>query len=166
MINKFSDMLNSHDCPTLDQRKPLVTRSEDEAMTRSGDGYGLEGCNDLARHPILSPENYTEFCKLVDDVGLLKISAEATATIKFGNLGIRNFQECTRWVRANYADARYGLLIDPLTLLDRLFGDDKVNPITHLKTMESMSKLNIETGAESSALTSLKYPRPRMFHKG
>ncbi|KAI2509118.1 hypothetical protein MHU86_5237 [Fragilaria crotonensis] len=113
----------------------------------------------------LRPPIGSQFRQLVEDVGLLKVSAEATS-IKFGNLGIRNLQECSTWVKKNYPDARYGLVIDPLTLLDRLFGDDEVDPITQLKTMESMSKLNIETGAESSALTSLRHPRPRMFHKG
>jgi hypothetical protein len=58
-----------------------------------------------------------KLCKVVDDVGSLKMSAEATA-VKFGNLGIRNLKECTRWMEEFYVEGKYGLIIDPLTLLD------------------------------------------------
>ncbi|KAI2510144.1 hypothetical protein MHU86_4311 [Fragilaria crotonensis] len=169
MVNRFSEMLNSNkELPTAD-RSPRSRHDADESSmgfdTVPGSGVQPTTVHSLSDHPILTPENYKKFRQLVEDVGLLKVSAEATS-IKFGNLGIRNLQECSTWVKKNYPDARYGLVIDPLTLLDRLFGDDEVDPITQLKTMESMSKLNIETGAESSALTSLRHPRPRMFHKG
>jgi hypothetical protein len=119
----------------------------------------------LLVHPILTAENYRAFRQLVEDVGVLKISAEATA-IKFGNLGLRNLQECSRWVDLNFSEARYGLVVDPLILLDRIFGNDEVDPMTQLKTLESRLKLNIETGAEASAITSLSPSRPRIFHSG
>ena len=119
----------------------------------------------LKDYPILAPGNYKKFCQLVDDVGALKLTTETTA-VKFGNLGIRNLQECSRWVTANFSEERYGLVVDPLNLLDRLFGDDQVDPLTQLKTMESRMKLNIDTGAESSSITSMGHLRPRIFHDG
>ena len=167
MVNRFSEMLNDDDLLHDERGPPRGRRDVNERSSNDTPSSETLGRSSLSTtdHPILSPENYKKFCQLMDDVGLLKITAEATA-VKFGNLGIRNLQECSRWVKDHYTEARYGLVIDPLTLLDRLFGDDEVDPITQLKTMESMAKLHIETGAESSALTSLRHPRPRMFHKG
>jgi hypothetical protein len=160
MVGKFSAMQTDTDEVT-EVRTP--TRREREAIDK--DEQGAIRAADLIEYPILTSDSYEKLCKVVDDVCLLKMSAEATA-IKFGNLGIRNLQECTRWMKDFYVDAKYGLVIDPLTLLDRLFGDDAVDPITQLKTMDTMSKLNIDTGGESSALTSLKHARPRIFHTG
>lgn len=126
----------------------------------------LTAVEDLsASHPILTAENYRAFRQVIEDVSVLKISAEATA-IKFGNLGLRNLQECSRWVVENFSEARYGLVVDPLILLDRIFGNNEVDPMTQLKTLESRLKLNIETGAEASAITSLSHSRPRIFHSG
>jgi hypothetical protein len=134
---------------------------EDKIPVPEGSGTRVDSMS----HPILSSEVYPKFLKLIEDVGVLKLSAE-TSNVKFGNLGLRNLQECSRWVATNYSDARYGLIIDPLTLLDRIFGDDEVDPMTQLKTLESRLKLNIETGAESSSITSLGHSRPRIFHAG
>ena len=62
---------------------------------------------------------------LVADVGLLKVCSEDKA-IKFGGLGMRTLQECTVWIEANFKNLRYGLMMDPLLMLDRIFGADDV----------------------------------------
>lgn len=163
MVDRFSAMQTEVTVEASVDR-PVNRRNASESVTTE-DVQGAIRPGDLIDYPILTRDSYMKLCKVVDDVGLLKMSAEATA-VKFGNLGIRNLKECTRWMEEFYVEGKYGLIIDPLTLLDRLFGDDAVDPITQLKTMDTMSKLNIDTGGESSALTSLKHARPRMFHTG
>lgn len=118
-----------------------------------------------SHHPMLTEENFRKFMEMVEDVGVLKLTAESSA-IKFGSLGLQNLQECSKWASKNFPDNRYGLIIDPLILLDRIFGNDDVDPMTQLKTLESRAKLNIDTGAEASSITSLGHPRPRIFHSG
>ena len=59
---------------------------------------------------ILSKARYKEYRKMVADVGILKGSAEST-TIKFGNLGLRNLQECGQWIAKNFEDAIVSLSI-------------------------------------------------------
>ena len=110
-------------------------------------------------------ENFKMFDKVAEDVNVLKVASEV-AVVKFGNLGIRNLQECSQWVEENFPPKRYGILIDPLILLDRIYGNDEVDPITHLKEWESRQKLNIDSGSEQTSLTSMSYRRPRMFHSG
>jgi hypothetical protein len=136
-------------------------RFEENPISRDTESAAM----DPNEHPILAPGNYKKFCQLLEDVGALKLTTETTA-IKFGNLGIRNLQESSPWVALNFSEERYGLVVDPLNLLDRLFGDDQVDPLTQLKTMESRMKLNIDTGAESSSITSMGHLRPRIFHDG
>ena len=103
--------------------------------------------------------------QLVDDVRSLKSGSEETS-IKFGNLGFRNIHECSRWIEENFSCMRYGLIMDPLVMLERIYGDDEVDAVSLLKTLESRLKLKIETGAEASALNALRHSRPRIFHKG
>ena len=80
---------------------------------------------------------------------------------------MRKLQERNRWVSENYSDMKYGLMIDPLVLLERIAGGSEKDPMPHLKTLEARKKLNADTGAESSAVTSLRHSwRPRTFHEG
>jgi hypothetical protein len=102
---------------------------------------------------------------LVKDVGLLKASAEDTS-IKFAHLGLRNLNECGAWITTQFKDFRYGLIMDPLVMLNRIFGEDEASSSTHLKTMETRINLKIATGAEAATLRSLQFVRPRIFHSG
>ena len=102
---------------------------------------------------------------LVADVGLLKASAE-DKSIKFGGLGLRSLQECHVWIKENFQGLRYGLVMDPLLMLDRIFGSDDVEAESQFKILESRVKLKITTGAEAAAIKALHFNRPRLFHKG
>ena len=102
---------------------------------------------------------------LVADVGLLKACAE-DKSIKFGGLGLRTLQECNTWISTNFQGLRYGLIMDPLLMLDRIFGSDDVEAESQFKILESRVKLKITTGAEAAAIKALHFNRPRLFHKG
>ena len=108
----------------------------------------------------------TEVTRLLTaDVGLLKACAE-DKSIKFGGLGLRTLQECNVWITENFQGLRYGLMIDPLLMLDRIFGSDDVEAESQFKILESRVKLKITTGAEAAAIKALQFNRPRLFHKG
>ena len=102
---------------------------------------------------------------LVADVGLLKACTE-DKSIKFAGLGLRTLQECNLWIEKNFKNLRYGLMMDPLLMLDRIFGADDVEAESQLKILESKVKLKITTGAEAAAIKALHFVRPRLFHKG
>ena len=157
----MSMMLNNSIAP-----EPVLSMDSPPPRMNTSSPRGEQGsvitCDENSR---FTEELFQKLNQLMEDVNILKISAEASA-VKFGNLGLRNLQECSRWVSEHYTEARYGLVIDPLALLDRIFGDDEVDPMTQLKTLESRAKLNIDTGAESSSITSLGHSRPRIFHFG
>lgn len=106
----------------------------------------------------------SDIAQLTEDVRMLKSCAEDTA-VKFGGLGLKSLQECHSWVLKNFADCRYGLVLDPLLMLERIFGGD-ITDNNQLKVLESRLKLKIPTGAESVAIAALAYPRPRLFHSG
>ena len=110
-------------------------------------------------------ENFRVFTKMVDDVGTLKLSSGAS-TVKFGGLGLKSLQECVEWTRVNFAENHYGLILDPLILLDRLYGNIHLDQMTQLMIYETQAKLKINNSGEASSLTSLGYPRPRFFHEG
>jgi hypothetical protein len=116
-----------------------------------------------------NPDNTAVFAhtirQLVEDIGLLKASAEDTS-IKFAHLGLRNLNECGAWITTQFKDFRYGLIMDPLVMLDRIFGEDEASSSTHSKTMETRINLKIATGAEAATLRSLQFVRPRIFHSG
>ena len=103
--------------------------------------------------------------QLVEDVRVLKSTSEDTS-IKFGNLCFRNIHECSNWIENHFTGLRYGLIMDPLVMLERIYGDDEVDAVSFMKTLESRMKLKIETAAEASALNALRHSRPRIFHKG
>jgi hypothetical protein len=107
-----------------------------------------------------------EFVQLLADVHSLKSTVNETTAIKFAGLGLRDVKDTTRWVEKNFSGLRYGLILDPLLMLERIYGDDEVDSGSFLKSMETRLKLKIETGAEASALNALRHARPRIFHKG
>ena len=103
--------------------------------------------------------------QLVEDVKTLKATSEDSA-IKFGELGLKNLQIELTWIESNFTDLRYHLIIDPLLMLESIYGDYELDSGSLMKTMESRLKLKIETGAEVSALNALRHARPCIFHKG
>ena len=104
--------------------------------------------------------------QLVAEVAMLKAGALDT-TVKFGGMGLRSIQDCQAWINQNFACYRYGLIMDPLLMLDRIWGDDGLgNKANQLKTWESRVKLGITTGAEEAALQAIMVKRPQLFHSG
>jgi hypothetical protein len=104
--------------------------------------------------------------KLVDDVKNLQ-SGKQTMSIQFAGLGFSDLSECAAWIEKHYSGYQYGLIMDPLLMLDRIFGlDDITDADALLKSMEVRYKMKIDSGNEASALSALLFPRPRIFHKG
>ncbi|KAI2498995.1 hypothetical protein MHU86_15499 [Fragilaria crotonensis] len=103
--------------------------------------------------------------QLSEDVGLLKAGSE-DKSVKFAGLGWRSILDCQEWIKINFPSNRYGLIMDPLLMLDRVFGSDDVEADSQFKTLESRVKLKIATGAEAAAIKALYFKRPRLFHSG
>ena len=123
----------------------------------------VRGDNVLDKAILRRMEN--EILMIVADIGLLKACSE-DKSVKFGGLGLRTLQECREWVGVNFKSLRYGLVMDPLLLLDRIFGADDAEAESQFKILESRVKLRITTGAEAAAIKALHFSRPRLFHKG
>ena len=106
-----------------------------------------------------------ELKSVTADVALLKAGTE-DKSVKFAGLGWRSILDCQEWIKVNFPSNRYGLIMDPLLMLDRVFGSDDVEADSQFKTLESRVKLRIATGAEAAAIKALYFKRPRLFHKG
>lgn len=105
--------------------------------------------------------------QLVSDVSMLKACSVTDKGVSFGGLGLRSIQECQVWIEENFSCYRYGLIMDPLLMLDRVFGNDGSDSKTNqLKVWEARIKLKISTGAEQSALQAISFRRPQLFHSG
>ena len=61
---------------------------------------------------MLSMESEMEALKTAGDV----------SAIKFGSLGFRNVNDCHEWAIKNLPEGRYGLITDPLFMLERICG--------------------------------------------
>ena len=107
-----------------------------------------------------------ELIRLRSDVNALKASLKDDQAIKFAGLGLRDANDATDWVEANFSGLRYGLIMDPLLMLERIYGDDELESGSFLKSMETRHKLKIDSAADAAALNALKHSRPRIFHKG
>lgn len=104
--------------------------------------------------------------KLIRDVKVLQ-SNKQTTCIRFAGLGFANLSECSAWISKNLDGHQYGLIMDLLLMLDRIYGEDDVTDSdAFLKAMEVRYKMKIDSGDEAAALNALKFPRPRVFHKG
>ena len=103
---------------------------------------------------------------LISDVSLLK-SGTDQETIKFANLGFKSVEDCDAWAKVNFKCRRYGLVMDPLLLLDRVCRKtDLTSKDSTWKAMEGKINMKITTGAEAAALEALKNLRPRLFRTG
>ena len=87
-------------------------------------------------------------------------------SVKFGNLGWRSIFDYQEWIKTNFKTNPYGLIINPLLMLDRVFGSEDGENDNHLKALESRVKLKIATGREAASIKALHYKRPRLFHSG
>ena len=105
--------------------------------------------------------------KLMQDVKNLQTSKQNTS-VKFAGLGISDLSDCSDWIAKHLPGHQYGLIMDPLLMLDRIYGDDEVSEGggALLKSMELQHKMKIDSGAEAAALNALRFSRPRVFHKG
>ena len=112
------------------------------------------GAGGRKREPSISPTPgdgavkalLEEVKSLRADVAFLKITSE-DKSVKFGGLGIRSIQECHAWIQENFVGYRYGLVMDPLLMLDRIFGSDDIEADSQFKSLESRVKLKITTGS-------------------
>ena len=86
--------------------------------------------------------------------------------MKFSGLGWRSLSDCQDWIQVNFPSHRYGLIMDPLLMLDRVFGSDDAEGDSQSKVLESRVKLKIATGAEAAVIKSLHFQRPRIFNTG
>ena len=82
---------------------------------------------------------------LRSDVKLLKLGSEDKA-VKFCRLGFRSLQDCNAWIKENFSSHQYGLIMDPLLMLDRIFRTDALEVADHFKNSKSRVKLKIPTG--------------------
>ena len=105
--------------------------------------------------------------KLIDDVKYLQSGKQNTA-IKFGGLGFADLVDCSAWISKTFEGYQYGLIMDPLLMLDRIYGEDDVTDSDAFskRWKPGSYKMKIDSGSEAAALYALKYARPRVFHKG
>ena len=141
---------------------PLLSRRQTSERQES---YA-QGAGNVGSNRSFEEHARMVMAQLVADVGMLKASSMDKA-VSFGGLGLRSIQECQAWIDENFSCYRYGLIMDPLLMLDRVFGNDGSESKTNqLKVWESRIKLKISTGAEQSALQALSFRRPQLFHSG
>ena len=104
---------------------------------------------------------------LIEDVGILKLCIE-DKSVKFGGLGLRTIHECNEWIQNHFSCYRYGLIMDPLLMLDRIFAsrEGASKTANQFKVWEARLKLKISTGAEGAAVNAVQINRPQLFHSG
>lgn len=149
-------MLNGNTLASSNGMSPTLSthRSRSVAMAESEEDEELEGVTTLLLK------------QLVSEVELLKACTQ-DESVKFGGLGLKSIQDCQEWIHSNFACHRYGLMMDPLLMLDRICGDDRSgSKRNQFKTWESRIKLKITSGAEEAALQAIAYKRPFLFHTG
>ncbi len=100
--------------------------------------------------------------KLIEDVNTLQ-SAKQSSSIKFGGLGISDLSKCSAWVKKHLPHRQYGLIMDPLLMLEHCHGQDVVAGGCLLKNMDLQFKMNIGSGTEAAALEALRFAQPIVF---
>ena len=61
--------------------------------------------------------------ELVKEVESLKNKGGVSST-KFADLSFKSHEDCFEWVQIHFTKKRYGLIMDPLIMLDKICGDD------------------------------------------
>jgi hypothetical protein len=174
-MDELMDMMTSN--ASVDGRSPAYSRrlipspgevgDKEAPAVRTTFSTNKSGENEVIRDRESLRRLEIEMTMLVDDVGLLKASCADDTAVKFGGLGLRNLQECHVWISENFKTLRYGLIMEPLLMLDRIFGADDAEAESQFKILESRVNLRmITTGAEAAAIKALHFSRPRLFHKG
>ena len=158
-----------------DELMDFILADERECQTPIKEG-GLVGVSERVTPPS-SPDSASSnegdnnvrsiLSKLMDDVKALQ-AAKQHSSVKFGGLGFSDLGDCLTWIEAHFSGHQYGLIMDPLLMLDRIYGDDEMSESggALLKAMELQHKMKIDSGNEAAALNALRYSRPRIFHKG
>jgi hypothetical protein len=164
------------------EKRPKITVTRKDEMDELMDMFGTSHVAGGSVGTAVTPEKSTEdgddkemklkvdsltrqVKQLIDDIGVLKAVSE-DKSVKFAGLGWRTILDCQVWITTNFPSNRYGLIMDPLLMLDRVFGSDDVEADSQFKTLESRVKLKIATGAEAAAIKALYFKRPRLFHSG
>ena len=152
---------------SVDSLEDLMMKLNSKTTLGSGREEKMGGYHDRSG---LDEEERADIERRLDsltlDLSLLKETG-GVESVKFGGLGFRSVHECYEWSMKNFPGRRYGLIMDPLLMLERICGADEAQASANTwKTMESRIKLKITTGAEASALEALNNPRPRLFHSG
>jgi hypothetical protein len=78
---------------------------------------------------------------LFSEVNNLKTVGDSSA-IKIANLGFKNIADVAAWITKNFSSKRYGLIMDPLLLLDRICGEAPAD----LKAIQLRINLKLTTG--------------------
>ena len=166
---RFADPVASHSDPSDELMDFILS---EERATSPDRGDRLSGSVVSPTKSSSSDEEDPEetmrsiLAKLIDDVKFLQ-SGKQNTSIKFGGLGFADLADCSAWIAKNFEGYQYGLIMDPLLMLDRIYGEDDVTDSdAFLKAMETRYKMKIDSGNEAAALNALKYARPRVFHKG
>ena len=173
---KFKSVLESENSDPSDDLMDFIMSEEQGAATPLRRRSGGNLISPAA--PVTPPQNDPDdpdhddsvrsiLSKLMDEVKILQ-SSKQNAVIKFGNLGITDLSDCAAWIDVHFKGYHYGLIMDPLLMLDRIYGDEEVGEGggALLKSMELQYKMKIESGSEAAALNALRFSRPRVFHKG
>ena len=100
----------------------------------------------------------------VDQEILMIRSAGDASIVKFGELGFKSVTEGHDWALEHFPGRRYGLIVDPLLMLDKICGGAAR---TSADTSWRNTELKLTTGAKAAALDALNNIRPRLlFHTG
>ena len=97
------------------------------------------------------------------EVKALKTVGDGSA-IKIANLGFKSIRDVSKWTSENFKGSRYGLIMDPLLLLDRICGETAADKT--LKAIQLRINLKLTTGGEGSVIESLSNAWHRLFHSG
>ena len=88
----------------------------------------------------------------------------ADGAVKWMNLGFTNMQDVSAFVRANFDESCFGLLIDVLLLLECIAEERETHEGSAAgrttKQLKQLKELNLTTKAEARALAVLETPMP------
>jgi hypothetical protein len=103
----------------------------------------------------------TEIDRLRKDV--LKLQADKDSSmVYFASLGFRNLSDVTGWLTTTVGGAKLGLITDIYTLSlsvsKELFGEKE-----YFKKLEAVSKLDLDSVREATALVAFSSPVPDLF---
>jgi hypothetical protein len=103
------------------------------------------------------------------DVDKMKTKS-ADGAVKWMNLGFTNVQDVSAFIRANFDESCFGLLMDVLLLMECIAEERETHEGSAAgrttKQLKQLKELNLATKAEARALAVLETPMPRLLYKG